>query len=836
MLPITEYIPKICNQLSIGRNLVLQAEPGAGKSTALPLGLLDADWLAGKKIVMLEPRRVAAKSIANYLARQIGEEVGQRIGYQIRNERKISNETILEIVTEGVLTRRLQNDPEISDVGLIIFDEFHERSLNADLSLLLSLEVQQALRDDLKLLVMSATIDTKQIARYMEGADIIECPGRGFPVEVSHVANSKEPLPLQVTRALRKCLAESDTGDVLVFLPGQSDIQRCIREAREIFGDRVDLLLLPLFGGLSLGDQEKAIIPNPDGKRKVVFATNIAETSLTIEGVTCVIDSGLEKNLIYDPSSSMTRLKTSYISKASAEQRKGRAGRTMPGNCIRLWSEQKHRSLRDYQGEEILSADLSSMLLELTLWGNNEYSDINWLTPPPQAHYESAREMLMSLALLDSDSKITPLGKKCASLGTSPRVAAMLHRAKGEVERCIACELAALISDRDLFYQGNGVDIVDRLLAIQEYKSDRKSALKMYPMTRSAVEQLLQNARSFKRNMGVSKFSGIFSLDQLQNIVGKLLLFAYPDRLAKKRSSSAPRYQLANGRGVFLPEDDSLCNSDWLVVADCDAQKREGRVFGAASISYGDLEDCLGSEIKIEEQFQFDADKQKITGHRVSSYRELTLRSSAISNVPAGVFQDCLSDILRESGFSVLNWTSECESWLSRVAWLGNYIEGFPSISQSSLTDSVDEWLIPYLMDVDSMKALQKINVLDLLQGLLTWEQQETLNREAPLDYKTPSNKIVPIRYDKDQGPIVSVQLQEMFGQIETPKIAGGKVAIRFELLSPARRPIQTTSDLSNFWSTSYFDVAKEMRGRYPKHRWPEQPLLEKAGKSIKRS
>ncbi|MBV1920223.1 MAG: DEAD/DEAH box helicase, partial [Pseudomonadales bacterium] len=406
MLPIDEYLPVIASKLITGNNLVLQAEPGAGKSTALPLSLLDIGWLKGKKILMLEPRRVAAKSIAHYLARQLGEKVGQRIGYQIKNERKITKDTVLEIVTEGILTRRLQSDPEISDIGLIIFDEFHERSIHADLSLLLSLEIQQTIREDLKLLVMSATIDTGLMSRYMGGADIIECPGRAFPVSVEYIQAKKDPLVRLVTNALRSALEADKKGDILVFLPGQADINRCISESNNIFDTDPTILFLPLYGGLPLSQQEQALIPDPGGKRRIIFTTNIAETSLTIEGVTCVIDSGLEKVLIYDPASCMTRLETTYISKASAEQRKGRAGRTQAGACIRLWDEQKQRSLRDFQGEEVLSADLSAFVLELYIWGAGNYDDINWLTPPPKPHFLSAQATLVSLGLIDADNKV----------------------------------------------------------------------------------------------------------------------------------------------------------------------------------------------------------------------------------------------------------------------------------------------------------------------------------------------------------------------------------------------------------------------------------------------
>lgn len=842
MLPITDFLPQIASLLASGNNLILQAEPGAGKSTALPLSLLDATWLKGKKILMLEPRRVAAKSIAHYLARQLGETVGQRIGYQIKNDRKISKDTVLEIVTEGVLTRRLQSDPEISEIGLIIFDEFHERSIHADLSLLLSLEIQQTIRDDLKLLVMSATIDTGLMSKYMGRAEVIECPGRTFPVSVEYVKTSQEPLSRQVINVLQNALAATNTnkacqdgGDVLVFLPGQADIKRCIAESSVLLASDSQLIVLPLYGGLALSKQEQALMPDPNGKRRVVFTTNIAETSVTIEGVTLVIDSGLEKSLIYDPVSGMTRLETGYISKASATQRTGRAGRTQAGSCIRLWDEQKQRSLREYQSEEILVADLTGFVLELFIWGYSEYHDIQWLTPPPLPHFLSAKATLASLGLIDAEGKVTSLGDKAAGIGVPPRLGAMLLKAEGVIEKGIACELAALLSDRDIFYSSKGVDVVERLLALQDYKVNRTEALKAHPINRSGIEQLLMSAASLKRVVHIGKSAVIYSLVQLQSVIGKLLLYAYPERLAKRRSDKEGRYQLANGRGVFLFDDDPLFGSQWLVVVDCDAIKREGRIYSAAHITSELALDCINEGVVEKTYYEYDSAKQKIIGRSITEYGALEIRRSSLSDIPPDKFHECLRGVLKSSELNILNWTDPCREWLIRAEWLGGYVETFPEISKARLVDTLDEWLLPYLAGVKSISELKKMNLFELLLGILSWEDQKLLEREAPLTYNTPSHKTVPIIYNRDQGPTVSVPLQEMFGELDSPKIAGGKVSIRFELLSPARRPIQTTSDLGNFWRTSYFEVAKEMRGRYPKHRWPEFPLQEKPGKSLKR-
>jgi len=753
----------------------------------------------------------------------------------IKNDKKASKETILEIVTEGILTRRLQNDPELSGVALIIFDEFHERSIHADISLMLALEIQNTIREDLKLLVMSATIDTGMVSNYMNGADIIECPGRVFPVTVSYIGSSKSPLSQQVIRVLAQILASKNLGDTLVFLPGQAEIRRCLSIAADVFNDRCDLIFLPLFGSLSLQQQEQVLSPDSKGRRRIIFTTNIAETSLTIEGVTCVVDSGLEKILVYDPSSYMTRLETVFISKASAEQRKGRAGRTQAGTCFRLWDQAKQQKLRDFQGEEILSADLTGLVLELFLWGESHYDAINWLTPPPIAHFNSAITTLLSLGLMTADNKLTALGKQATGLGLSPRLASMVLQANDDIEKSIACELSVLLSEKDIFTQNKGSDLVNRLIAIQDFKNDRHLAVKSYPIKRSSMEQFFSNLKSLRRSLSLKPSIPAFSLEQLETSIGGLLLNAYPDRLAKRRSHNNGRYQLANGKGVLLFDDDPLFGSEWLVVANCDAQKKEGRIFSAAQLPLNTIIANAGHSLVDKEEYSFDKKSQKVTGRLVTRYGAIDVKSSKITNIPPDKFQSCLLQIFEDAGLDILHWSQKCEVWLTRVSWLGLNLETFPKISKQSLINDVEHWLMPYLSNITTIEALKKVNIFNLLLGLLSWDEQQLLEKEAPTHYRTPSNKSIPITYDGQQGPTVSVVLQEMFGEIESPTIAGGHVFLRFELLSPARRPIQTTSDIGNFWKTSYFDVAKDMKGRYPKHRWPEQPLLEKAGRSIKR-
>jgi ATP-dependent helicase HrpB len=853
LLPISQFLPEISQSLASNKSLVLQAEPGAGKSTALPLSLINASWLAGKRIVMLEPRRVAAKTIAYYLAKQLGEIVGETIGYQVKNDRRVSSNTKLEIVTEGILTRRLQRDPELNEVGLIILDEFHERSVHTDLALMLSLEVQQTIREDLKLLVMSATIDTSKISAYLDNAPVIKCPGRAYPVSVDYLHTDDKFLSSKVMKALKPALSTTK-GDTLVFLPGQRDIRRCITEAKHVFQSTDNLIFLPLYGGLSIDQQEQALLPDASGRRRVVFTTNIAETSLTIEGVSCVVDSGLEKVSVYDPLSCMTRLETTHISKASADQRKGRAGRLRAGSCIRLWSESKQHSLKDFQSEEILSSDLASLILDLLAWGNTDDQTINWLTPPPTANFLSAKQLLTDLDLVHNSSahnssvhnssvhnniayhqsKVTELGKKAATLGLHPRLATMLLQAHSVLEKGMACELSALLSENDIFSNSRSVDIIERLISLQDYKVNRKTALQSWPLKAAIVEQVLSTTKSLKNNSKLSTQASIYSLTELQNYIGKLLLLAYPDRLAKRRSVNCGRYQLANGKGVMLFDDDPLFGSEWLVISDCNAHKKEGHIFSACAITIAEVQASLGHLINNQDTYRLDDKKQNIIGRRVSSYRSITLSSQPLTDIPAEAFQECLNSLLTSEGLKILDWSAKCEDWLARASWLGVILEHFPIITASSLVESAEKWLLPYISKVNSLSQLKKVNIFELIKGTLSWNEQQTLELHAPSMYVTPSNKKIPIVYDKHQGPTVSVRLQEMFGEVESPKIGDKSVPLRFELLSPAQRPIQTTSDLANFWNTSYFEVAKDMRGKYPRHRWPEKPLLEKPGHSIK--
>ena len=535
----------------------------------------------------------------------------------------------------------------------------------------------------------------------------------------------------------------------------------------------------------------------------------------------------------------MTALHNTSIAKASAAQRTGRAGRTQAGHCIRLWSEQQQQALADFQREEILRADLIDLVLELSIWGHTDYDTIEWLTAPPKAHFLSARQALQALQLMDQQGNATPMGKQAMGLGLPIRLATLLLRAQQGKHCAMACELASLLAERNIFSsaaknQNNyGVDIIYRMLALQDYKRDRATATRSYPIKRATVEQIISTAKRLKKQLNCTDNS-LYSLDQLQSYCAPLLLYCYPERLAKRRDNHSGRYQMANGKGVFLYPDDPLFNEQWLVVADCDGQNKEGRIFDAAAISFDQFESQLTPEFKTREHFQYDAKKQQISATQTISYRALTLRTQPLSNIPKEIFEQCLKDILAQTELDILHWSDRCLHWLARAQWLASKQTDFPNLSKAALCQDIDNWLMPYLTQVTSIKALKNINLLQILQQCLSWEQQQLLEREAPTHYTTPSNKSVPISYDSHRDPFVSVVLQEMFGELASPRIGGNTTAITFELLSPAKRPIQTTSDLANFWQSSYFEVAKDMRGKYPRHRWPDQPLLEKPGRSIK--
>ncbi|WP_220461209.1 ATP-dependent helicase HrpB [Colwellia sp. MB3u-4] len=827
-LPINKILADLLQELKSNQSVVLQAEPGAGKSTVVPLELLKADFLNGQRIIMLEPRRMAARSIAHYLAKCLGEKVGETVGYQVKNDKKISAATRLEILTEGVLTRRLQSNPELAGVGLIIFDEFHERSINTDLSLMLSLEIQQVIREDLRLLVMSATLDTNLVSKYLDDAPVMLCKGRAYPVSVFHQKTDKKQLASNVCKAIFNVI--EDEGDILVFLPGVADIKRCIAHAGTVFSEHNKLKLVSLHGSLPLEEQEKAIALAPSGVRKIIFTTNIAETSLTIEGITCVIDSGLEKKLIFNPSSGMSKLTTTHISKASAEQRKGRAGRLSAGKCLRLWSESEHISLKDYQEEEILNADLADAVIELASAGHSNYEEINWLTPPPKAHYDSTQDLLVTLGMLDKSGKITRLGKQASALPIHPRLAKMMLAANGNQEREIACNIAALLSERDILQGSDSADFLMRLQVLIENAAGHVN--KAY-VNRNTLRTVVKDVQTLQSSIKHKKSK--VDISDISDIAAYLLLLAFPERLAKRRSANSNKYQLANGKGVFLAEDDPLINHEYLVVNDCDAQKKEGRVFSAITFNKDILSEKFSQEMSEQIAYELAANNSRVYARVLKKYGSLIIEETRSNDVPTEFILDSIKSLIKTDARNILSWTQECDDWMKRVLWLGGKVEGFPVLSETLIMNTAENWLLPYVSNIKKISDLKRVKILPLLSSLLTYEESKVLEKEAPVIYTTPSNKKVSIIYDKNSEPTVSVVLQELFGELKSPMLAGNSIALRFELLSPARRPIQITSDLANFWGGSYVEVAKDMRAKYPRHRWPVDPFSEQAGSSRKK-
>lgn len=834
-LPIYQVIPNIINSLVNTNNLVVQAQPGAGKSTVIPLELYKSGIVKGK-IIMLEPRRMAARSIACFLAKKLGQNIGETIGYRIKNETKVSQKTKLEVVTEGVLTQLIQRDPELTGIDLIIFDEFHERNLHADLALMLTVDIQLALRDDLKVLAMSATIDTQEVSEYLSNAPVIKCDGRSFPVTLTYAGKSAEKLSLQVLKAISAYLSKPFSGSMLVFLPGKKEIMQCL-ELLQAHPTFKDIEVLPLYGAMPMKEQDYVI--KESEQVRIILATNIAETSLTIPNIKVVVDSGLERVVHYDPKSGMSKMLTVKISKASTVQRAGRAGRLSSGFCTRLWAESEQTGLADFAKQEIMTSDLSQTLMELSLWGERLFKEANWLTAPPDAHIDSSLKLLKNLGLINADNTPSYKAEILADLPLSPRIANMLFQANVYGLSSLACDVAALISERDIIKNSHTVDFAHRYQML----SDAYQAKKIGKRPNTALQQIIMSANKLRQlNTKIGCSIEKESLDNnlketaqslsLQEQLGLLISFAYPERLSKQRLLRKPEYLLANGKGVRLRETDPLVEEQWLAVYDCDLSINKGSIFGAATISLATIKLFYAKQITQQSSVELQQQSGSFQEVLLSKYGELVLEKSVSNKVSQQDLLLLLKPLFLEKGQALLNWTKKCNNYLTRITWLQSQDEAFAN--GFDVWMSVDDWLLPYIGKVTNIKQLKNIDIFPLLKASLSWKHQQALEQNAPEQYITPSGKAINIIYDQNQGPTVSVILQEMFGEIQSPKIAGGKVNLRFELLSPARRAIQITSDLENFWQSSYFDVAKDMRAKYPKHRWPEKPLLEKAGKSIK--
>lgn len=844
-LPVDKILPALRRSLAAYPAVVLQAPPGAGKTTHVPLALLDEPWLAGRSILMLEPRRLAARAACARMAQVRGEAPGQTVGYRIRFDNKVSAATRIEVLTEGILTRRLQSDPELRGVGLVIFDEFHERHLHADLALALCLDSQRTLREDMKILVMSATLDGAAVSRLLNDAPIVTSEGRVYPVEVRYAARDPEgPLSQTVGDAAIAAL-ERHEGDILAFLPGAWEIRRTqqLLEARA----NSDVLISPLYGDLPWEAQDRAIQP-VSGRRKIVLATPIAETSLTIEGVRVVVDGGFARVPQFDPRSGLSRLTTVRVSRASSEQRAGRAGRLAPGVCYRLWSETTQRGLVPQTPPEIQTADLGPLALELAAWGVRDVNTLGWLDSPPQAAFNQARELLAELDAIDATGRITETGRAMARLPLHPRLSHMLFAAERLGLAALACDIAALLSERDILTgeARRSADFVQRVEALRAFRQNGRTGAQAYQADAGACERADQAARQFQRLLSNGKPSSAGAIKQ----TGLLLALAYPDRVALARAPGDARYLLASGRGARLPESEMRLRQLCIVAANVgagDAQGRasvakdKGRIFGsrmpgatetdgliysAAPLDVDALRDHLPTHFRVEETVRWDAREQAVVARREEKFGALVIDSKPLGKTDVEKIHAAMIEGVRRLGLEALPWTREAREWQRRVLSLRQWLphENWPDVSDAALLQKLEEWFGPYLDGITRREHLARLDLPSILKARLDWDASRRLEEGAPTHLQVPSGSQLRLEYAPGESPVLKVKLQEMFGLADTPRVAWGKVPVTLHLLSPAQRPIQVTQDLRGFWERTYPEVKKELKGRYPKHPWPDNP------------
>ena len=833
-LPIEPVLPALRDALAARGVAVLQAPPGAGKTTRVPLALLGERWLGARKIVMLEPRRLAARAAARYMADTLGERVGETVGHRVRMDTRVGPRTRVEVVTEGVLTRMLQHDAALEDVGLVIFDEFHERSLHADLGLALSLQTRELLRDDLRILVMSATLDGAAVGELLGGAPVVTSEGRGWPVAVRHVApRAGARLEAAVASAVGRALDEED-GDILVFLPGAGEIRRVqalLAERAPPPGTRI----APLFGDLPHEEQELAIRPSEAGRRKVVLATAIAETSLTIEGVRVVIDAGLMRVPRFDVRTGMMRLETVRVTRASAEQRRGRAGRVAPGVCWRLWPEQEMHHLVAHGRPDILEADLAPLALELAAAGVRRPDELRWLDVPPAAAYERARELLAQLGALDEEGRLTTHGRRMAALGLHPRLAHMSLVAATPGERATAAALAALLEERDPLRGAGAPPDADVRLRLELLRGEERVPSEVHGATvdRDAVRRLRAAARHWRQRLG----AGDAPLDA--DAAGRLVAAAYPDRVAQRRGSAGrsggARWLLRSGSGAFLEGAQPLGAEEYLAVAELDGRRPESRILLAAPLAPDELETLAAGNAVREEIVEWDDAAEQVTAVRRERFGALVLREAAIPDADPERALELLLAAIARRGLGVLGWTRGAAQLRDRLRFLHHLDPSWPDVSDAALLDSLGVWLGPRLHGVRRLDEVRRADPGEALLATLPWDRRAALDELAPTHITVPSGSRIPIDYSDPDAPALAVRLQEMFGLAETPRIGGSGVPLTLHLLSPAHRPVQVTRDLAGFWRSSYFDVRRDLRGRYPKHHWPEDPMAAEATSRAKR-
>jgi ATP-dependent helicase HrpB len=820
-LPVEATLPSLRQALCAHDAVVVQAPPGAGKTTRIPLALLDEAWLAGRSILMLEPRRLAARAAAARMAQLLGEAPGETVGYRIRFETKVSARTRIEVLTEGILTRRLQTDPELKNVGLVIFDEFHERHLHADLALALCLDSQKALREDMKILVMSATLDGGPIAKLLGDAPIVTSEGRCYPVDIRYLPRDHQgPLPPLVCETTLTAL-EHNEGDVLVFLPGAREIRRTQEMLESRVSTNVDVL--PLYGDLPWERQDRALRPSA-GRRKIVLATPIAETSLTIEGVRVVIDSGFARVPQFDPGSGLTRLSTVRISRASSEQRAGRAGRLAPGVCYRLWSETTQRGLVPHSPPEIRNVDLASLALELSAWGVRDVASLAWLDPPPDVALHQARELLIELDALDNAGQITQAGRAMARLPLHPRLSHMLFAAQQIGLEALACDVAALLSERDILTGDarRAADFTQRLEALWAFRLQGRQGAQSHQADISACVRANQAAQQFRRLLSLPESAHATDT----TLTGLLLALAYPDRVALARAPGDTRYLLASGRGASLSLSEMRLRQPCIVAASLDAGATEGVIYSAAPLDSSLLRKYLPTHLRTEDVIRWDTQTEAVVARREERFGALVLDSKPFADADTEKKRAAMLEGIRRLGIDALPWTRETREWQARVISLRHWLpaEDWPDVSDAALREALEEWLGPYLDGITRRDHLTRLDLPAILKNILDWESGRRLDELAPTHLEVPSGSRVQLEYVPGESPLLKVKLQEMFGLADTPRVAGGKVAVTLHLLSPARRPIQVTQDLRGFWERTYPEVKKELKGRYPRHPWPDDP------------
>ncbi|MFO7705066.1 MAG: ATP-dependent helicase HrpB [Halopseudomonas sp.] len=828
-LPVASVLDELDRALAEHPCAVLQAPPGAGKTTLVPLALLNSHWLAGQKIILLEPRRLAARAAAERLAQLLDEPVGQRVGYRIRLESRVSAATRIEVVTEGILQRMLHNDPELPGVGLVIFDEFHERSLDADLGLALCRQTQQYLREDppLRLLVMSATLDAHAVSQLLDNAPMVSSQGRQYPVALRYAGGAPvgQPVEPRVVQTILQALGE-EGGSQLVFLPGTAEIRRVQSQLQAQLGAQTDVLITPLYGELDLAAQRRAISPAPQGQRKVVLATSIAQTSLTIEGIRVVIDAGLSRLPLFDPVSGLTRLQTRRVSQAAAEQRAGRAGRLEPGVCYRLWSATQQEQMAAQDQPEVLQADLAPLALQLAQWGIQQPDELAWLDQPPAAALQQGRELLEMLGALqraDDGWRLTEHGLAMAGLPMHPRLAHMLLRGQAMGLGLLACRLAAIAGERDLLRGVQDADVARRMALFDQPRADAD-------VDRGALQRARQLAGQWQRLIHSVPVTPVNNPED-EVWQGVLLAMAYPDRIAQRRTEGM-EYRLANGRSAAFGETDALQKHAWLVVSALGghAAQRNVRIFMAAALDAALLARYVPELLSQKDTLEWDARSESLIAERQQRLGALIFSRQALPDMDPDARNRALCEVVRRQGLTLLPWTPALRQWQARVVLLRQldmHAAGrsdWPDLSDTALLDTLESWLAPYLGKVRRLAHFATLDLASILAGLLPWPLPRQLDEQAPTHWGVPTGSQIRIDYS-ETPPVLAVRLQEMFGSTDTPRIAQNRQALLLHLLSPAQRPVQITQDLAGFWLGSYAEVKKDMKGRYPKHYWPDDPL-----------